>query len=1072
MADYYASPTGLNTNPGTIGQPFDLQTALNSGSPITAGDTLWLRGGTYNHLSNPKVGTETPAFRWLNTKGAAGNVITVRPVTGEVAIIEGGVQAQGPNVLWDCDYRIIMHNAAAHVTDQPRADGIRLLAANHKFRNPVVRNCGNAVSSWSSAPESDVYGGILFNNGWQGNSDVTDGYRNGGNGHGIYIQNGATTRKFFKDTVTCYNAASGAKLYAQSGPAENVLFEGIIAYCNGKTGAHGTIIVNDGDATIGEPQLLGGSSNSPLTNFDVESCYTWQQPNINGLAFWIGQGLQNQQNNSVRNSVFFGGAGVTLQQQDLGNYQFSNNKVFGRGQNLLSISTYGSNTVATAGLNLQNNQYWSYNSWPNPFTNNDTFTNLTWAQWQAQGIDSTSIYSQPTGKLVYVRPNQYKAKFGFVVIYNFTGDSSAAVDLSSILAVGDTYTIDYPERFLDDVPTLVGTYTGGTVNIPLKATHNNYEFTVVYVKGEPGSGSAAQPVITALLPDAADTGASQFNMIVTGAYFQNGATVRWNGADLFTTYLNETQLQARVTAGLLLTAGPVPVTVRNPDGQVSTAAVFSVNGASIPNPPIIATATLPSGTQGVAYNQTLAATSGTTPYGWTVTSGSLPAGLTLSTGGVISGTPTTVGSQTVTIRCTGANGQWAQATYTISINTGAAPSLSSISPTTANAGGAQFTLTVNGSGFVSGGTVKWNGNNLTTTFVSSSQVTAVVPAPNIASAGSAVVTFANPTGQVSNSLTFTINAVIVPAPSLTSLSPVSTLEGVSSFVLTVNGANFVSGAEIRWNGSALTTTFGSATQLTATIDAALVSNSGVGLVTVRNPDTQVSNTLSFTVIETDNPVPTISTLSPSTVTPGGSTFTLTVTGANFVNGAVIRVNGATRTTTLVSSTQLTTTIQASEIASATTLAISVSNPAPGGGLSNNLNLSVSSSSITYPTPTPGMRPIKTTLRPRQGNTFRLAVDFDNGLLPINFANCTARLQARQGIADENATVLVDLTTANGGIVIDSQTIGRIWIVIEEEITAGFSWQAAFFELTVATPTDDTITILEGDMRVKNRVTVL
>ncbi len=47
-------------------------------------------------------------------------------------------------------------------------------------------------------------------------------------------------------------------------------------------------------------------------------------------------------------------------------------------------------------------------------------------------------------------------------------------------------------------------------------------------------------------------------------------------------------------------------------------------------------------------------------------------------------------------------------------------------------GGPAFTLTVNGTGFVSGATVNWNGAPLTTTFVSQSQLTAAVPAANIA----------------------------------------------------------------------------------------------------------------------------------------------------------------------------------------------------------------------------------------------------------------------------------------------------------------------------------------------------
>jgi hypothetical protein len=49
-------------------------------------------------------------------------------------------------------------------------------------------------------------------------------------------------------------------------------------------------------------------------------------------------------------------------------------------------------------------------------------------------------------------------------------------------------------------------------------------------------------------------------------------------------------------------------------------------------------------------------------------------------------------------------------------------------PDTAAPGGSGFTLTVNGTGFVSGSLVNWNGSTLATTFVSGSQLTASVPA--------------------------------------------------------------------------------------------------------------------------------------------------------------------------------------------------------------------------------------------------------------------------------------------------------------------------------------------------------
>jgi len=73
-------------------------------------------------------------------------------------------------------------------------------------------------------------------------------------------------------------------------------------------------------------------------------------------------------------------------------------------------------------------------------------------------------------------------------------------------------------------------------------------------------------------------------------------------------------------------------------------------------------------------------------------------------------------------------------------------------------GGPQFTLTVNGTGFVSNSIVNWNGSPLATTFVSGSQLTAVVPAADVATASTGWVTVVNPApgGGASNMAFFTV----------------------------------------------------------------------------------------------------------------------------------------------------------------------------------------------------------------------------------------------------------------------------------------------------------------------------
>jgi hypothetical protein len=146
---------------------------------------------------------------------------------------------------------------------------------------------------------------------------------------------------------------------------------------------------------------------------------------------------------------------------------------------------------------------------------------------------------------------------------------------------------------------------------------------------------------------------------------------------------------------------------------------------------------------------------------------------------------------------------------------------------------------------VSSSVVRWNGVDRTTTFVSATQLTAAIPAADIAAAGSAPVTVQNPGGAVSNALTFTITDA--STPTLTTLSPSSAVAGGPGFTLTVNGSNFVSGVSgVRWNGEDRTTTFVSATQLTAAITAGDIAAPGTASVTVQNPG-GASNALPFTI---------------------------------------------------------------------------------------------------------------------------------------------------------------------------------------------------------------------------------
>jgi hypothetical protein len=173
-----------------------------------------------------------------------------------------------------------------------------------------------------------------------------------------------------------------------------------------------------------------------------------------------------------------------------------------------------------------------------------------------------------------------------------------------------------------------------------------------------------------------------------------------------------------------------------------------------------------------------------------------------------------------------------------------APTISSLSPSSAIAGEVQFTLTVNGTNFVSGSTVNFNGNARATTFVSATQLTAAILASDLATAGTFNVTVTNlaPGGGTSNAVTFAVNN---PAPAITSLSPSSAIAGGPQFTLMVKGLHFFPDSVVTWNGSARATTFLSSIQLSATILASDIATAGTVNVAVLNPPNSVSNVFAF-----------------------------------------------------------------------------------------------------------------------------------------------------------------------------------------------------------------------------------
>lgn len=347
------------------------------------------------------------------------------------------------------------------------------------------------------------------------------------------------------------------------------------------------------------------------------------------------------------------------------------------------------------------------------------------------------------------------------------------------------------------------------------------------------------------------------------------------------------------------------------------------------------------------------------------------------------------------------------------------PTTSSISPSSAIAGGSAFSLTVNGSSFVSGAQIRFGGTPLVTSYVSSSELTATVPAALIATAGTVPVDVSNPApgGGLSGSQTFTISN---PAPGIGSLSPSSAIAGSGSFQLTVNGSGFNSGSVIRWNGINLSTTYLSAGSVRATVPANYVAAAGTRNVRVFNPGPGggLTSALTFTV---ENPVPTVSSTTPNLATVGSGSFLITVNGSNYNGSSTIRFDGNVLATNFVNASTVTATVPNALISTAGTVVVGVSNPAPGGGFA--------STNFTVENPVPSLGSLTPTFAIAGDSAFTMNVNgsdfisgdsvvlWDGSPLPTTFVSAT-QLQASVSAtligAPGSANVEVDTSGPGGG----------------------------------------------------------
>ena len=259
------------------------------------------------------------------------------------------------------------------------------------------------------------------------------------------------------------------------------------------------------------------------------------------------------------------------------------------------------------------------------------------------------------------------------------------------------------------------------------------------------------------------------------------------------------------------------------------------------------------------------------------------------------------------------------------------PILTSVTPTGFPEG--TSLITVNGSQFVYGAQIIWNGVAVPTTMNSSTELVASITAPT---PGTFPLMVTNPDPGSANSAT--VNVVVAPGQVVLKLLPDNGTDvRVSNSLnvgLNVTGTNNTA-VTLQVNGIAGgNSTVGTVVSnkdgsITYTAPATVPTPNVVQLTLTSVDNPSVSITQNIAVL---NPIPILTSASQMSFTVGRSAL-VTFTGSNFISGAQVLMNGAPVLTTFISGTQLTATIDPTD---AGNLDLQVLNPAPGPSTSADL----------------------------------------------------------------------------------------------------------------------------------------
>jgi hypothetical protein len=426
---HFVAPTGSSSGDGSETRPWDLATALNQPSAVSPGDTIWLRGGTYRGSFNSRL------------QGTSGSPIIVRQYPGERAKVDGNFFIGG-GYTWFWGFEVLNTDLASR-----DVQGFNVQGPGTKLINLTVHDAsGVGIGIWAEAPDAEVYGNVVYNNGRAGAAV-------GRYGHGIYFQNSSGS-KLIQHNIVFNSYAYNFHGYAQSTGLSNITLDGNISFNAGSYVDYG-----------GDEYLVGGLV--PIQNLRMNGNFGYRAGSHSRND--IGYSESNSASGSQFTNNYLTGY-TRFKYWTRGLTVTGNTFVTDEFPDVLLVPSAGSSYSSYSWD--RNTYYFKSDGMNMPFliTNGST-DGFDFAGWRSRtGFDAGGSYqpSLPSSNKVAVLPNRYERGRANVVVYNWTGSGSANIDLSNVLTPGDRYEVRNVQRYFDP-PVASGTYGGGTISVPLQA---------------------------------------------------------------------------------------------------------------------------------------------------------------------------------------------------------------------------------------------------------------------------------------------------------------------------------------------------------------------------------------------------------------------------------------------------------------------------------------------------------------------------------------------------------------------------------------------------------------------------